>query len=99
MTLDPHKWLFVPFECGCLLARDPRALAAAFRIYPEYLKDVESAGGDVNFADYGEQLTRYARALKVWMSVSYFGLGQIRAANDHVNRPGIGGQMYRRLPG
>jgi aromatic-L-amino-acid/L-tryptophan decarboxylase len=80
LTLDPHKWLFVPFECGCLLAREPRALAAAFRIYPEYLKDVESAGEEVNFADYGEQLTRYSRALKVWLSVSYFGLGAIRAA-------------------
>jgi aromatic-L-amino-acid decarboxylase len=80
LTLDPHKLLFVPFECGCVLARDPRALAAAFRIYPEYLKDVESAGEEVNFADYGEQLTRYSRALKVWLSVSYFGLGAIRAA-------------------
>jgi glutamate/tyrosine decarboxylase-like PLP-dependent enzyme len=80
LTLDPHKWLFVPFECGCLLAREPRALAAAFRINPEYLKDVESAGEEVNFADYGEQLTRYSRALKVWLSVSYFGLGAIRAA-------------------
>jgi glutamate/tyrosine decarboxylase-like PLP-dependent enzyme len=78
VTLDPHKWLFVPFECGCLLARDPRALTAAFRIYPEYLKDVESAGEEVNFADYGEQLTRYSRALKVWLSVSYFGLAAIR---------------------
>ena len=82
LTLDPHKGLFVPFECGCLLARDPRALAAAFRIYPEYLKDVESAGEEVNFADYGEQLTRYSRALKVWMSVGYFGLAAIRAAID-----------------
>jgi aromatic-L-amino-acid decarboxylase len=80
LTLDPHKWLFVPFECGCLLARDPRALAAAFRIYPEYLKDVESAGAEVNFADYGEQLTRYSRALKIWLSVSYFGLAAIRDA-------------------
>jgi glutamate/tyrosine decarboxylase-like PLP-dependent enzyme len=80
LTLDPHKWLFVPFECGCLLARDPRALTAAFRIYPEYLRDVESAGEEVNFADYGEQLTRYSRALKVWLSVSYFGLAAIRGA-------------------
>jgi aromatic-L-amino-acid decarboxylase len=78
VTLDPHKWLFVPFECGCLLARQPQALAAAFRIYPEYLKDVESAGEEVNLADYGEQLTRYSRALKIWLSVSYFGLAAIR---------------------
>jgi glutamate/tyrosine decarboxylase-like PLP-dependent enzyme len=82
ITLDPHKWLFVPFECGCLLAREPRRLADVFRIYPEYLRDVESAGEEINFADYGEQLTRYSRALKVWLSVSYFGTDAIAAAID-----------------
>ncbi|MEP7325939.1 MAG: pyridoxal-dependent decarboxylase, partial [Gemmatimonadota bacterium] len=82
VTLDPHKWLFVPFECGCLLARDPRRLVDAFRILPEYLRDVESDGEEVNFADYGEQLTRYTRAFKVWVSVNYFGLGAIRSAID-----------------
>ncbi|HKG93574.1 MAG TPA: pyridoxal-dependent decarboxylase [Gemmatimonadaceae bacterium] len=81
ITLDPHKWLFVPFECGCLLARDPRALGAAYRVTPEYLRDVERAPEDqeVNFADYGGQLTRYARALKVWLAVSYFGTDAIAA--------------------
>jgi glutamate/tyrosine decarboxylase-like PLP-dependent enzyme len=78
VTLDPHKWLFVPFECGCLLARDPRALAAAFSVHPEYLADVRARESDVNFADYGEQLTRGPRALKVWLSVRYFGLAAIR---------------------
>ena len=81
VTLDPHKWLFVPFECGCVLARDPATLGAAFRVTPEYLRDVERAPEDqeINFADYGEQLTRYARALKVWLAVSYFGTAAIRA--------------------
>jgi aromatic-L-amino-acid/L-tryptophan decarboxylase len=82
VTLDPHKWLFVPFECGCLLAREPRRLADVFRIYPEYLKDAESSGEEINFADYGEQLTRYSRALKVWLSVHYFGMNAIAAAID-----------------
>ena len=82
VTLDPHKWLFVPFECGCLLVREPRRLADVFRIYPEYLKDVESAGEEINFADYGEQLTRYSRALKIWVSVQYFGTDAIAAAID-----------------
>ncbi len=79
VTLDPHKWLFVPFECGCLLVREPRRLKAAFHIMPDYLQDVTGAA-QVNFADYGEQLTRYSRALKVWMSVRYFGVGAIRQA-------------------
>lgn len=81
VTLDPHKWLFVPFECGSLLARDPDRLRDAFHIMPEYLQDVAGVE-QVNFADYGEQLTRYSRALKVWTSVRYFGVGAIRAAID-----------------
>lgn len=80
LTLDPHKWLFVPFECGCLLVRDPATLTAAFRIMPEYLKDVQPGDEEVNFADRGEQLTRYSRALKVWLSVNYFGTEAIASA-------------------
>jgi glutamate/tyrosine decarboxylase-like PLP-dependent enzyme len=80
VALDPHKWLYVPFECGCLLVRDPRLLKAPFQIYPDYLQDAQSTGEEVNFADYGEQLTRYARALKVWMNVSYYGLDALREA-------------------
>ena len=80
LTLDPHKWLFVPFECGCLMAKDPASLTSAFRILPEYLKDVEPSEEEVNFADRGVQLTRYSRALKIWMSVSYFGVDAISDA-------------------
>jgi glutamate/tyrosine decarboxylase-like PLP-dependent enzyme len=79
VTLDPHKWLFVPFECGGLIVREPSRLKAAFHIMPEYLQDV-SGLEQVNFADYGEQLTRYSRALKVWVSVRYFGVAEIRQA-------------------
>jgi len=78
VTLDPHKWLFVPFECGCLLVRDPAALEQAFSTHPEYLNDVRARDRDVNFADYGEQLTRGPRALKVWLSVRYHGAAAIR---------------------
>jgi len=84
VVLDPHKWLYVPFECGCLLARDPAALKSAFHIFPEYLKDVAPGDEEVNFADYGEQLTRYARALKIWLSVRTFGLAPIRAMIERV---------------
>jgi len=80
VTLDPHKWLFVPFECGCLLAREPRKLEEAFSVHPEYLTDVRARDQDVNFADHGEQLTRSSHALKIWLSVQYFGVAQIREA-------------------
>src|SRR4029079_2738462 len=79
ITLDPHKWLFVPFECGCLMLRDPSMLSDAFRIMPEYLKDVEPGEAEVNFADRGVQLTRYSRALKIWISINYFGTTAIAA--------------------
>lgn len=87
LTLDPHKWLFVPFECGCLMVKNPSTLETAFRILPEYLKDSEPGDEEINFADRGEQLTRYSRALKIWLSVNYFGTAAISAAvSDAMDR-------------
>jgi aromatic-L-amino-acid decarboxylase len=82
VALDPHKWLFVPFECGSLLVREPERLRAAFQVLPDYLRDVAAGQDGVNFADYGEQLTRQSRALKVWLGVRYFGLTAIRSEID-----------------
>jgi glutamate/tyrosine decarboxylase-like PLP-dependent enzyme len=82
VTLDPHKWLFQPFECGALLVRDPDGLRLSFEILPDYLRDVSSRT-EVNFSDRGLQLSRMCRALKVWMSVQAFGLDAFRAAVDH----------------
>src|SRR5438105_10611475 len=80
VTLDPHKWLYQPYECGCLLVRDPAALRRAFQLTPHYLSDAETGDDEVNFSDRGLQLTRTARALKIWISVRYFGLDAFRAA-------------------
>ena len=82
VTLDPHKWLFQPFECGAVLVRDGRLLRRAFQIAPEYLQDSETGADEVNFSDLGMQLTRTSRALKVWMSIETFGLDAFRAAID-----------------
>jgi glutamate/tyrosine decarboxylase-like PLP-dependent enzyme len=82
VTLDPHKWLYQPFECGCLLVREGRRLQAAFRIQPDYLKDTEAAELEVNFSDLSVQLSRTSRALKLWMSLRYFGIDAFRAAID-----------------
>jgi aromatic-L-amino-acid/L-tryptophan decarboxylase len=80
LSLDPHKWLFQPFEIGCVLIRDVHLLKEAFAIRPEYLKDLESTGGEINFCDYGIQLSRSFRALKLWMSLKVFGLNAFREA-------------------
>ena len=82
ITLDPHKWLYQPIEAGALLIRDGEALRQAFEITPDYLKDVEAVAREVNFSDYGIQLTRTCRALKLWMSIRYFGLAAFRQAID-----------------
>ena len=80
ITLDPHKWLYQPYECGCLLLRDGEKLRTAFTMTPDYLRDSESSAEEVNFADLGLQLTRTSRALKLWLSIRYFGLEAFRAA-------------------
>ncbi len=82
ITLDPHKWLYQPFEAGCLLVRHGARLHEAFHILPDYLQDAAVGGGEVNFADRGVQLTRGARALKLWVSIQYFGLDAFRRAID-----------------
>ena len=74
VVIDPHKWLFQPYEIGCVLVRDSRWLRETFHILPEYLKDIERAEEEINFCDYGPQLTRGFRALKLWMSLKVFGL-------------------------
>ncbi len=80
LSLDPHKWLFQPIECGCVLLRDAAMLKTAYRIFPDYLKDIHRNQQEVNPCDYGIQLTRGFRALKVWLSLKVFGLDAFRAA-------------------
>lgn len=80
LSLDPHKWLFQPIECGCLLVRDRRLLKEAYAIHPEYLQDVHRDQEAVNFADHGIQLTRSFRALKLWMTIQVFGMDGLAAA-------------------
>jgi glutamate/tyrosine decarboxylase-like PLP-dependent enzyme len=82
VTLDPHKWLYQPFECGCLLVRRGHYLRDAFEITPDYLKDTEVLAREVNFADRGVQLSRMCRALKLWVSLKYFGVAAFREAID-----------------
>jgi aromatic-L-amino-acid decarboxylase len=82
VTLDPHKWLYQPYECGALLVRDDHALRSAFQMTPDYLQDSEEADEEVNLSDRGVQLTRSSRALKVWLSLQYFGERAFRTAID-----------------
>lgn len=69
VAADPHKWLYVPYEAGATLVREPGRLGAAFRKFPEYLaSDPESPfPGPAWFAERGVELSRGFKALKVWM--------------------------------
>lgn len=72
-SVDPHKWLFQPFDCGCVLVRDRQRLKDAFHAQPEYLRDAHHSDEEPNLWDYGPELTRPFRALKLWMSLQVFG--------------------------
>jgi len=80
LTLDPHKWLYQPYEMGCLLVRKHKWLSQTFTETPEYLRDVEGNASEINFYDHGIQLTRRFRALKLYMSLKTFGLKAFRKA-------------------
>ena len=80
LVVDPHKWLFQPYDLGCLLVRRPGALEAAFAIDPEYLRDVRATHGEVDFRDRSLELTRRARAMKLWLTFRIHGAAQVRDA-------------------
>lgn len=82
VSLDPHKWLYVPVDAGCLLFRDPDPVKATFSTEDaDYIK-VHGHSDDEAFAywDYGVELSRRFRALKVWLTLSYYGARRIAEA-------------------
>ena len=82
LVLDPHKWLFQPYEAGCVLIRHPGLLERAFSLEgAAYLRD--TTGEEVQLRNRGLQLTRGSRALKLWLSLRVFGLDAFRAAVAH----------------
>ena len=80
IALDGHKWLFQPYEVGCLLVKDLRKLEGAFAIGHDVLQDTVWGADHPNFSDRSLQLSRSFRALKIWMSIQTFGLSAFRQA-------------------
>ncbi|PSL21764.1 pyridoxal phosphate-dependent decarboxylase family protein [Shimia abyssi] len=75
VALDPHKWLHTPFEAGCVIVRDAERHHGAFEMHGDYLQMQERgllAGPFL--ADYGFELSRGFKALKIWMSIKEHGL-------------------------
>jgi glutamate/tyrosine decarboxylase-like PLP-dependent enzyme len=81
LSLDAHKWLYQPIECGCLLYRDEQAARKAFSHSADYVKVLsEDPTEAFTFFDESMELTRRFRALKLWMSLQYHGRRAFRDA-------------------
>jgi len=72
IVVNPHKWLFTPIDLSAFYIRRPEVLRQAFSLVPEYLRTAEHPRA-VNFMDYGLQLGRRFRSLKLWFIMRYFG--------------------------
>jgi aromatic-L-amino-acid decarboxylase len=87
VSLDPHKWLYVPLDSGCLLFRDEARARAAFSFdEADYIK-VHEHDQEESFAfwNYGPELSRRFRALKIWLTLRYYGTRRIAAAISEDN--------------
>jgi glutamate/tyrosine decarboxylase-like PLP-dependent enzyme len=81
IALDPHKWLYLPVDVGCVIYRDPQIARDAFAHEAEYTRIIgEEADEAFAFWDYGPELSRRFRALKVWMLLKGVGLDTLGAA-------------------
>ena len=81
VALDPHKWLYLPVDCGCILYRDPEAARTTFAHEAEYTRVIgQEADEAFAFWDYGPELSRRFRALKVWMLLKGVGLQALSEA-------------------
>lgn len=83
-VFNPHKWMLTNFDCSAYFVKDPQILVKTFEIHPEYLKT--PADKQVkNYRDWGIQLGRRFRALKLWFVIRHYGISGIRAmVRDHV---------------
>jgi aromatic-L-amino-acid/L-tryptophan decarboxylase len=83
LVTNPHKWFFTQVDCSVLYTRRPDVLRETFSLVPEYLKTTDTA--EVNYMDYGLQLGRRFRALKLWMVMEHYGLERMRGViRDHL---------------
>jgi glutamate/tyrosine decarboxylase-like PLP-dependent enzyme len=77
LVLDPHKWLNVPFDAGCVLTRSWADLADTFSLVPPYIR--AATDGEHNHIHYGFELSRTDRALKVWLALQQVGVDGYRS--------------------
>lgn len=86
VCFNPHKWMFVNFDCDCFWVRDRAALVRTLSVLPEYLRNEATASGKViDYRDWQVPLGRRFRALKLWMTIRHYGVDGLRQAiRQHV---------------
>lgn len=101
LAFDLHKWGYQPFEVGCTLVRNARSHLATFTLTPEYLKHDErgTASGSLWLSDYGVELSRGFRALKVWMAFKVHGVEKLgRLVLQNVEQARYLAELVERSP-
>ena len=83
IVVNPHKWLFTPFDASLLLSRRMPEIRASFSLVPEYLRTLDRATPVRDVSEYTPQLGRRFRALKLWVLVRWFGLSGLRRRIAH----------------
>jgi aromatic-L-amino-acid decarboxylase len=83
IIVNPHKWLFTPFDASLFLTRRMPEVRAAFSIVPEYLRTLDRATPTRDMGEYTPQLGRRFRALKLWVLLRWFGLAGLRRRIEH----------------
>ncbi len=83
ITLDAHKWLYQPYEVGCLMVKNLQQLENVYSMRSDVLQDTVWGKDHPNIANRGIQLSRTFRAFKIWMSVQSFGMQAFRDSVEH----------------
>lgn len=78
VVINPHKWMYVPFEAGGVLVKNPDHLRATFSTIPDYLKSDSSMETRTDLMEYNLPLTKEFKALKVWMTIKKYGARRLR---------------------
>lgn len=83
ITWDAHKWLFQTYGCSMILMKEERHLINCFSTHPEYLKDAVTENDQRNYWDWGPELTRPARSLKLWFTIQALGTEKLSQMVEH----------------
>jgi glutamate/tyrosine decarboxylase-like PLP-dependent enzyme len=100
IALDPHKWLYAPVDAGCVLYRRPEAARRAFRVDADYTRMFGAGRLEQHaFWDYGPELSRRFRALKIWLGFKYHGAGEFaRAIEEDLRLARVLARKVREAP-